>query len=76
MDRKHSLEEVVRAWVEVELPGQAAAANRAVELLSGAYESGHSVLAACRQVSEFINCRVQHPAYQRGDSHAVALLAS
>lgn len=76
MDRQLVLEDVVRAWVEEELPGQATVADQAVEVVSAAYESGHSIPVACRRVSEFINCRVQHPACHRADSHANALLAS
>ncbi len=76
MERQQVLEEVVRAWVEAELPGQVTLADQAVEVVTAACESGHSVPVACRQVSEFINCRVLHPAYQRIDRRAMAFLAS
>ena len=75
MDRQHVLEEVVRGWVEVELPGRVTVADQAVEMVMAAYQSGHSVPVTCRQVSEFISCRVLHPAYQRIDSRAMALMA-
>jgi hypothetical protein len=76
MDNQHVLEEVVRAWVEERLPGQATIANQAVDLVGTAYESGVSVPIACRQVTNFVNARVRHPGYQRTDSGAMALLAS
>jgi len=76
MYRQHVLEEVVRAWVEEALPGQATVAAQAVELVSTAYESGASVPFACRQVRQFVSCRVQHPAYQRTDRGELVLLAS
>lgn len=76
MCRQHVLEEVVRTWVEEALPGEEAVADQAVELVVAAYESGASVPVACRQVSEFVSCRVQHPAYQQAGGHAMALLAS
>ncbi len=76
MFRQQVLEEVVRVWVEEVLPGQTAVADQAVELVSMSRDSGASIPVACAQVSMFVNCRVQHPAYQRADSHAMALLAS
>lgn len=76
MQRHHVLEEVVRAWVEEALPGQTTVADQAVELVTMSCQSGASIPVACAQVSKFVNCRVQHPAYQRVDSHAMALLAS
>jgi len=76
MDGQHILEEVVRTWVEEALPGKVLVAKQAVELVGAAYESGASVPVACRQVSEFVNCRVLHPAYRRADSRAIAFLAS
>lgn len=76
MHRQHVLEEVVRVWVEEVLPGQTAVADQAVELVSMSCDSGASIPDAFAQVSKFVNCRVQHPAYQRVDRHAMALLAS
>ena len=76
MYRQHVLEEVVRAWVEEALPGQVSVADQAVELASTTYASGASVWVACRRASKFVNCRVQHPAYQRTDRGEMALLAS
>ncbi len=76
MHRRYELEEVVRAWVEKVLPGQATIADQAVMLVNESYESGASVVAACGQVSEFVKCRAQHPGYQRTDGHAIALVAS
>ncbi len=76
MDNQQVLEEVVRAWVEESLPGQATVVNQAVELVGTAYRSGGSVPVACRQVTNFVNCRAHHPAYQRTDCGAMALLAS
>ncbi len=75
MDRQQVLEELVRAWVEVELPGQSTVADQAVELVNAVYESGHSAQAACRQAGAFIDRRVQHPADPGKDSHAMALVA-
>ena len=76
MGRQHLLEEVVRVWVEEVLPGQETVADQAVEVMKATFRSGNSVPVACRRVTEFINCRVQHPAHREVESHAMALLAS
>ncbi len=76
MDRSYVLEGVVRAWVEMVLPGQTALADRAVALAINSYEDSDSIQVACRQVSEVVECWLHHPATQGSEGRALVHLAS
>ncbi len=76
MQQSDVIAEVVRRWVTEVLPGQLSTADQAVCMATASYESGTPIPTVCREVTEFVNCRVQHPAYRGGDGHALVLLAS
>ena len=76
MDKDCELGDVVRAWVELALPGQTRLADRAVALAIDSYRAGASIRVACLQVSEFVDCWVQHSAQQAFEGHALVRLAS
>lgn len=76
LEKSYVLEEVVRAWVNMVLPGQTALVGRAAALAIDSYEADASVQAACRQVSELVDCWVEHPATQNFEGRALVRLAS
>jgi len=70
------LDEVVRAWVEQELPGDQGAANRAAAIALDCYREGASVSEACREAGAFIEGWARHPAHWVGDHAPLVRLAS
>lgn len=70
------LEHVVRSWVGEDVPGEPVIAEQAVAVARAACDSGGSIEAAHRQVSEFLNYRRAHPTNQSPDSHMLAVPAT
>jgi hypothetical protein len=59
------LAEMVRAWIDRQLPGDVRAANHAVAIAEAAYAGGASVSEACRQVRAFVGSWSRHPSHVR-----------
>jgi len=70
------LAEVVRAWVEQELPGHPGAAEGAAGVGRRAYEQGMSVSEACAEATAFVGSWARHPAHQTVHRQAAVVLAS
>jgi len=62
-----ALVEVVRAWVNQEVPGEPATADRAVAVAVAAYARGASVTEACQETRAFLGSWARHPAHWNGD---------
>ena len=70
------LAEVVRVWVERELPGDQGAATRAAAIALNCYRDSATVSEACRQASDFVVSWTRHPAHYMVEQDAVVRLAS
>ena len=58
------LSEAVRSWVEVVLPGDAAAVDCAAGVARAAYREGATVSDACERARSLVESWTRHPAYR------------
>lgn len=71
------LDEVVRAWAQERLAGDARGVDRAVTVARAAYSASGSITKACDQARVFAASWSQHPAHLRADDgRRVVRLAS
>lgn len=64
MNPEFVMADMVRRWVGDVLPGQPAAADRAVAIALRCYEGGSSVGEACEEARRFIGSWMRHPSHQ------------
>ena len=76
MTNEQVLAEVVRVWVERELPGDQGAATRAATIALNCYRDSATVSEACRHASDFVVSWTRHPAHYMVEQDAVVRLAS
>lgn len=70
------LAEVVRAWVDAELPGEPVAASRAAWVAEAAYHGGATISDACAEARSFVGSWVRHPSHAKAARDVVVALAS
>jgi hypothetical protein len=70
------LGDVVRAWVEIELPGDPGIADRAAARARIVYRDGASVTEACHEAMELVGSWVRHPSHRREERNGMVALAS
>jgi len=70
------LAEVIRTWVNLELPGEPGAADRAAVVAQASYARGVSIDEVCRQARAFVGSWIRHPAHRGVDQDVVVRLAS
>jgi len=76
MENGRILAEVVRAWVEVELPEEPGAAERAAHIAEAAYSGGASIDEACGDALGFVHSWLHHPSHWKAGHDGMVALAS
>jgi len=76
MTNEQVLADAVAAWVQQEVPGDSAVAERAARVALNCYREGSTVREAYRQASGFVQSWMDHPSHLMPDRNVVLRLIS
>ena len=76
MTSEQELGEVVRAWADLQRPGDRVAAECAAAIAQATYHDGFPVGEACERARAFLAIRAQHAAREMLSRRAPARIAS